>query len=262
MTTYYTTDQVAEKMGLTRQGINNNIRRGNLKAEKRNQAGVYRYMVSAPELRRFQAWWHEKRPDNNRWYKTLPATDETTEFGSTIYWSQVRIEPDPNTPNFSVRYVPVLCRCGLLRDLPATSITQRKYRGLCMPCSAVYYINRGAKHSDWKGGLWINEHGYRFIHVNALTGRDQELARAMITKSRPYVAEHRLVVARRLDRPLLRDELVHHRDADKQNNSDENLELVSPSGHAVVELVRARAEVKRLRALVALLLATGLAKGG
>lgn len=263
MTACYTTDQVAETMHLSRQAINNNIRRGNLKAEKRNHEGVYRYMVTASELRRFTAWWAEKRPDGkrDRWYKPLPESDEVTKYGATIFWTLVRTEPDPTNAAHTVRYVPVLCRCGLKRDLLTYAISRAKFRGLCMPCSSEHYAMRGANHYDWQGGVWINEDGYRFLHIDSLSDTDKRLAQAMVSKSRPYVAEHRLVVARRLGRPLQRHEHVHHRDQDKQNNDDGNLELVTPSHHAVVELVMARAEVRRLRELTTVLLAVILQRG-
>lgn len=40
-----------------------------------------------------------------------------------------------------------------------------------------------------------------------------------------HVLEHRLVMARKLGRPLLRTETVHHIDGDRMNNAPENLQL-------------------------------------
>jgi hypothetical protein len=45
-------------------------------------------------------------------------------------------------------------------------------------------------------------------------------------------SEHVVVMERRLGRHLLQDETVHHIDGDKWNNSDDNLALVTRSGHA------------------------------
>lgn len=47
------------------------------------------------------------------------------------------------------------------------------------------------------------------------------------------VYEHRVIMARLLGRPLLRREVVHHRDGDKQNNDPANLELTNPTDHGV-----------------------------
>ena len=48
---------------------------------------------------------------------------------------------------------------------------------------------------------------------------------------RGYVYEHRFVAAEALGRLLLKAEMVHHIDRNRQNNSIENLEVVSPAQH-------------------------------
>ena len=42
-----------------------------------------------------------------------------------------------------------------------------------------------------------------------------------------WVFEHRMVMEAAIGRPLTADEIVHHRDGDKQNNAIQNLELCS-----------------------------------
>lgn len=73
----------------------------------------------------------------------------------------------------------------------------------------------GARHPDWKGGLvWIGGYLYRWVGA----------AHPMATK-RGYAAEHRLLVAEVLERPLYRSEVVHHIDGDPSNNALSNLML-------------------------------------
>lgn len=61
-----------------------------------------------------------------------------------------------------------------------------------------------------KGGRITDIHGYVRIRMDG-----------------KYVLEHRVIMAGLLGRPLLPSEQVHHIDADRQNNSPDNLELRS-----------------------------------
>lgn len=72
----------------------------------------------------------------------------------------------------------------------------------------------------WKGGVQYRG-GYKFIllpdHPNA--------------NKRGYIAEHRLVMANLLGRPLKSSEQVHHIDHDITNNDPTNLVILSRSEH-------------------------------
>lgn len=76
------------------------------------------------------------------------------------------------------------------------------------------------KNGAWKGGIKINHSGYKMIR---LYPDDQFYDMCNETG---YVFEHRLIVARRIGRSLKLQEVVHHKDNDKSNNSEANLELL------------------------------------
>lgn len=78
---------------------------------------------------------------------------------------------------------------------------------------------RGETHGAWKGGRIRLDKGYVGIWVSP----DDELA--VMRNSLGYVAEHRLVMARQLGRPLTKAENVHHINGVRDDNRLENLEL-------------------------------------
>lgn len=85
----------------------------------------------------------------------------------------------------------------------------------------------GERHYAWKGRL-IDKDGYVLIHV-----KDHPRAR----KHTNYIFEHRLVMEEHLGRVLEPNEVVHHRDGNKQNNALENLQLFQSNGeHLAVDL--------------------------
>lgn len=73
----------------------------------------------------------------------------------------------------------------------------------------------GQEHRNWKGGR-IAKGNYIYIyqpyHPNATV--------------KGYVAEHRLVMEKMLGRFLKADETVHHKNAIKDDNKIENLEII------------------------------------
>ena len=80
----------------------------------------------------------------------------------------------------------------------------------------------GTKNPAWNGGAtYRNRHG-NYVSVKYVRC-PTELA--MMARTDGYVMEHRLVMARRVRRPLTRTECVHHRDHAPLNNELTNLEL-------------------------------------
>jgi len=76
----------------------------------------------------------------------------------------------------------------------------------------------GKNNPAWKGGRTIKDSGYVMI-------RNTEHHRS----SGGYVREHILVMENILGRPILRGEIVHHRNGDPSDNAPENLQLFASS---------------------------------
>ena len=111
---------------------------------------------------------------------------------------------------------------------------------------------RGPQHHGWKGGRYLSR-GYLIVTLSAA---ELETFGSM-AKAGGYVPQHRIVMARKLKRPLLPSEVVHHRNGIKTDNRLRNLELSDHATHKrdhqaiVKELRRARAEIERLRSKLA-----------
>ena len=78
-------------------------------------------------------------------------------------------------------------------------------------CSKKYM--RGEKSPFYKGGTFLQS-GYKVIKVDTT-----------------YKLEHRLIVEKFIGRKLKKNEIVHHVDGDKKNNSIENLQIMDKKEH-------------------------------
>lgn len=85
------------------------------------------------------------------------------------------------------------------------------------------------KNNQWKGGKAIEHRGYLLVRISTLPVNEQEW---FSDRRHGYIPEHRLIVARRLGRALRSDEYVHHINGIKNDNRDENLEIVDASLHS------------------------------
>lgn len=91
-------------------------------------------------------------------------------------------------------------------------------------------VKRGENNPNWKGGIYINPKGYRYIRI----------LNHPMALSNGYVAEHRYVVSTSLGRPLTRFEHIHHLNGIKSDNRLENLELLNAQTHSLITRMESR----------------------
>ncbi|MGR3295869.1 MAG: HNH endonuclease [Candidatus Bathyanammoxibius sp.] len=97
----------------------------------------------------------------------------------------------------------------------------------CMSCAGINRKLIGERNPRWKGGIRQGKDGYRYITVYPDHPFIEMAGKVFVGgKYRYCIAEHRLVMAQHLGRPLLPWELVHHLEDPKDDNRIENLELL------------------------------------
>ena len=133
-----------------------------------------------------------------------------------------------------------LCNQGFWADL--MNAKRPNFTGLCFYCNSSergkLNNRRGEANACWKGGR-IKRGEY--IHIKVNPG---DFYYPMAGKQ-GYIAEHRLIMAKYLNRCLLPWEIVHHKNGIANNNRLENLQLLSPSRH--IPSTRLANEVKKLK---------------
>lgn len=85
----------------------------------------------------------------------------------------------------------------------------------------------GERNPAWKGGVTYKRPKGNYIGPVYVRCPAEF---ASMARSDGYVMEHRLVMARRIGRPLLRTEVVNHIDHNPRNNDPANLELYPSNG--------------------------------
>lgn len=106
--------------------------------------------------------------------------------------------------------------CGAVEDL--ITYTYAKFKGFCKKCM---YRKLRHKH-NLKDGRCVDNDGY----VRCSGQQDHPRA-----NGKGQVYEHILIMERHLGRFIGADEVVHHRNGDRSDNSVENLEVISVGEH-------------------------------
>lgn len=99
-------------------------------------------------------------------------------------------------------------------------------------------------------GRWTNKFGYVVIREWLVPAEYHSMIRwhrgTRVGEGTGSLLEHRLIAAQTIGRPLTKDEVVHHIDGDKRNNSPGNLAIHKKPEHDAITMDDTH-ELMRLR---------------
>lgn len=133
--------------------------------------------------------------------------------------------------------------CGLERWVRRGKTELKNYTGWCQTCNARRNNKMRAYKTEeeslaWKGGH-TKDHGYILVLL-----QPDDFFYPM-ANNKGYVREHRLVMAKYLNRCLLSWEVVHHKNGVKDDNRLENLKLF-PHNREQQPDMQLKARIKQL----------------
>ena len=153
-----------------------------------------------------------KRPPHNKMTTDKDLTGKT--------FNRLTVLQLSHYGNGYEKYWKCSCSCGNTKIIAGHALRSGHTKScgcLQKEIAAIRYRKKGAEHPNWKGGRSIDLLGYVLINSSKTTDRGNAIR----------TPEHRLVMEKHIGRPLTRDETIHHKNGNRQDNRIENLELWS-----------------------------------
>ena len=144
--------------------------------------------------------------------------------------------------NYKTKLWLVCKKCGKYRWVYENTFKSPHYTGFCIACGNKEkgLAQRGANHANWKGGRGKTKDGYIIIK-----GIHSDNFFYPMVNRQGSIYEHRLVMARCLNRCLLPWEIVHHRNGIRDDNRSENLALLKSQSDHLPSIITQK-EINRL----------------